>query len=108
MGMGLPRVAAPLPPLTWDEVKGLFTLILRQGFKRKTRWKFWQHLFGIWRQKPRLLGKFIATCAYGEHFLEYRQVVRDQIEAQLRHYLALKDQAQPAVISPQEEQTVPS
>jgi radical SAM superfamily enzyme YgiQ (UPF0313 family) len=108
MGMGVPRVAAPLPPLTRDDVKGLFTLIWRQGFKRKTRWKFWQHLFSIWRHKPRLLGKFIATCAYGEHFLEYRQVVRDQIEAQLRHYLALKDEAHAVETVTPQKHAVPS
>jgi radical SAM superfamily enzyme YgiQ (UPF0313 family) len=92
MGMGLPRVAAPLPPITRDELKGLLTLIWRQGFQRRTRWKFWPHLFNIWRHKPQLLGKFMATCAYGEHFLEYRQVVRDQIEGQLQAYLAQQEQ----------------
>ncbi|MGB8699380.1 MAG: B12-binding domain-containing radical SAM protein [Thermosynechococcaceae cyanobacterium] len=88
MMMGLPRVKESLPPITWIEVKGLLTLLWRQGVKRKTRGKFWQYSWNILRQKPQLLGKFILTCAYGEHFLEYRQVVRDQIETQLRTYLS--------------------
>jgi radical SAM superfamily enzyme YgiQ (UPF0313 family) len=90
MMMGLPRVRAPLPPITWSEVKGLLTLVWRQGLHRETRWKFWQYTFNVWRQKPQLLGKFILTCAYEEHFLEYRQIVRDRIEAQLQAYLAEK------------------
>ena len=40
------------------------------------------------RQKPALLIKFLITCAYGEHFLVYRQVVRDQLEQQLAEFLA--------------------
>ncbi len=88
MMMGLPHVNPPLPPITWDEIKGAFTLIWRQGIKRQTRWKFWQYTFSVIRQKPKLFPKFILTCAYGEHFLEYRQIVRDQIELQLASYLA--------------------
>jgi hypothetical protein len=31
---------------------------------------------------------YLAACAHNEHFLEYRQIVRDQIESQLTAYLA--------------------
>jgi hypothetical protein len=34
------------------------------------------------------------VCAHNEHFLEYRQIVRDEIEAQLAEFLA--DEAQQA------------
>lgn len=97
MMMGLPRVKETLPPMTWADGKGLLTLLWRQGMKRKTRWKFWQYIWTLLRQKPQLLGKFIVTCAYGEHFLEYRQVVRTQIETQLQAYLDERDRlpAQP-------------
>jgi radical SAM superfamily enzyme YgiQ (UPF0313 family) len=91
MMMGLPRVKETLPPITWADMKGLLILLWRQGLKRKTRWKFWQYCWALLRQKPQLLGKFIVTCAYGEHFLEYRQVVRTQIETQLQSYLDERD-----------------
>jgi hypothetical protein len=31
-------------------------------------------------------------CAHNEHFLEYRQIVRDEIEAQLAEFLALEQE----------------
>jgi hypothetical protein len=32
------------------------------------------------------------VCAHNEHFLEYRQIVRDEIEAQLAEFLANESQ----------------
>ena len=31
---------------------------------------------------------YLSSCAHNEHFLEYRQIVREQIESQLEEYLA--------------------
>jgi hypothetical protein len=32
------------------------------------------------------------VCAHNEHFLEYRQIVRDEIEAQVAEFLASESQ----------------
>jgi hypothetical protein len=47
--------------------------------------------------KPRNWQYYLSICALGEHFLEYRQLVDQQIRAQLAEYLAAKaaqDQAE--------------
>jgi hypothetical protein len=37
---------------------------------------------------PNVVTSYLSVCAQGEHFLEYRSIVREQIEAQLADYLA--------------------
>ena len=86
--MGLPKWKAPAKMPEWVVVKALLIVIWRQGIKRETRWKFWHHLFSILKRNPGVLEHYISACAHNEHFLEYRQIVRDQIESQLAVYLA--------------------
>ena len=75
-------------------VKTLAIVIWRQGIKRDTRWKFWHHLFSMIRRNPGVVEHYLATCAHIEHFMEYRQSVRDQIESQLEEFLELEAQQQ--------------
>ncbi|QLE40317.1 DUF4070 domain-containing protein [Nostoc sp. C052] len=86
--MGLPSWKAPAKMPEWIVVKALLIVIWRQGIKRETRWKFWHHLFSILKRNPGVIEHYISACAHNEHFLEYRQIVRDQIESQLAEYLA--------------------
>ncbi len=86
--MGTPKWKAPFKMPEWVVVKALLIVIWRQGIKRETRWKFWHHLFSIIKHNPGVAEHYLATCAHNEHFLEYRQIVRDQIESQLAEYLA--------------------
>ncbi|EFA72009.1 Cobalamin B12-binding [Raphidiopsis brookii D9] len=86
--MGSPKWKAPFKMPDWVIVKALLIVIWRQGIKRETRWKFWHHLFSIIKHNPQVAEHYLATCAHNEHFLEYRQIVRDQIEGQLAAYLA--------------------
>ena len=86
--MGKPSWKAPAKKPEWQVVKALATVIWRQGIKRETRWKFWHHLFGIFKHNPAVLEHYLSSCAHNEHFLEYRQIVREQIESQLEEYLA--------------------
>jgi Domain of unknown function (DUF4070) len=86
--MGLPSWKAPAKMPEWIVVKALLIVIWRQGIKRETRWKFWHHLFSILKHNPGVIEHYISACAHNEHFLEYRQIVRDQIESQLAEYLA--------------------
>jgi radical SAM superfamily enzyme YgiQ (UPF0313 family) len=78
------QAPAQMPSLV--DLKALATVIWRQGFKRNTRWKFWHHLFGILRQNPGVWEHYLTVCAHAEHFIEFRQLVRAQIEAQLAEY----------------------
>jgi radical SAM superfamily enzyme YgiQ (UPF0313 family) len=63
-------------------------IIWRQGFFYETRWMFWHHLFSILRHNPDVFDHYMAVCAQNEHFNEYREIVRDEIEAQLAEVLA--------------------
>ena len=86
MGAPTTKSAAKMP--SWIELRALLTIFWRQGIKRKTRWKFWHHLFSIRKHNPSLLISYIGNCAHIEHFYEYRHIVRRNIEAQLAEYLA--------------------
>jgi hypothetical protein len=83
--------------------------VWRQGVKRKTRWKFWHHLFSILRRNPAVWDHYLTVCAHNEHFLEYRQIVRDEIEAQLAEFLANESQTvyqEPVAVEEKQVQAV--
>lgn len=69
-------------------LKAAAVLFWKQGIVRKTRWTFWPYLFQMIRHNPGGVMSYLNICAQNEHFLEYRQVVKDNIEAQLAAYLA--------------------
>ncbi len=86
--LGAPKHKSKLRKVTWKVVRAFAILCWRQGVVRETRWAFWHHLFNIVKQNPGVWEHYLSVCAIGEHFLEYRQLVRTQIEAQLAEYLA--------------------
>jgi len=86
--LGAPQCPKRLRKVNWASIRALAIVLWRQGIIRKTRWKFWLNLFGILRQNPRVWEHYLTVCALNEHFLEYRQIVRDQIESHLAKYLA--------------------
>jgi radical SAM superfamily enzyme YgiQ (UPF0313 family) len=88
--LGTPKHKAPASLPSWVDLRALAIVVWRQGFKRDTRWKFWHHLFSIIRNNPGVWEHYLTMCAHNEHFLEYRQIVRDEIEAQLTEFLALE------------------
>jgi hypothetical protein len=65
------------------ELRAVLVILWRQGFKRKIRFQFWRQLLSIIRHNPGVLETYLSSCALLEHFIEYRQTVRDEIEAQL-------------------------
>ncbi|ERN41708.1 Fe-S oxidoreductase [Rubidibacter lacunae KORDI 51-2] len=81
--MGEPRHKTKLRRPQLAVIRALLTIAWRQGIVRKTRWKFWPYLFHIMQAKPKHWQHYLSVCALGEHFLSYRQLVRNQIEAQL-------------------------
>ncbi|MGD1920828.1 MAG: B12-binding domain-containing radical SAM protein [Pleurocapsa sp.] len=86
--LGTPKHESAAAMPTWVDVKALAIVVWRQGFKRNTRWKFWHHLFSIIRHNPGVWEHYLTMCAHNEHFLEYRQIVKDEIEAQLEEFKA--------------------
>ncbi|MGD2180127.1 B12-binding domain-containing radical SAM protein [Lusitaniella coriacea] len=86
------------------DLRALVTIVWRQGFKRNTRWKFWHHLLGIFKHNPGVWEHYLTVCAHAEHFIEFRQLVREQIEAELVEYQQVEAQNQ--VEAPKEQEQV--
>jgi len=73
-----PRDPAALP--------ALLTIVWRQGVVRKTRVAFWRYLWQMARHNRGGVGSYLGLCAYIEHFLPYRELVKEQISTQLAVY----------------------
>ena len=84
------------------ELRALLIICWRQGIKRKTRFQFWHQLFLILRYNRGVFASYIANCANLEHFIEYRQIVQNQIEAQLAEFLAVKAKTESETIERKE------
>jgi radical SAM superfamily enzyme YgiQ (UPF0313 family) len=72
----------------WKTLKAFLTICWRQGVLRQTRWQFWRNFWNMYRYNRGGLSSYLSVCAQIEHFLEYRQIVRDEIEAQVAEFLA--------------------
>ncbi|MCU0525920.1 MAG: B12-binding domain-containing radical SAM protein [Elainella sp. Prado103] len=70
------------------DLRALLIICWRQGLKYKTRWQFWQQLFSVLQHNPGVFKHYLTNCAHLEHFLDYRQIVKDEIETQMAHYLS--------------------
>jgi radical SAM superfamily enzyme YgiQ (UPF0313 family) len=78
----------PFKMLEVVELKAVLTIFWRQGIKRDTRWQFWRQLFAVMQKNPGVFVPYLSNCALIEHFIHYRQIVRDEVEGQLNEYLA--------------------
>jgi radical SAM superfamily enzyme YgiQ (UPF0313 family) len=87
----------PFRMLELVEMRAVLTICWRQGIKRNTRFQFWRQLFSIIRHNPNVFVPYLSNCALIEHFLQYRQIVGNEIEAQLAEYLANKTDSQSSV-----------
>jgi radical SAM superfamily enzyme YgiQ (UPF0313 family) len=72
------------------EIKAVLTICWRQGIKRSTRFQFWRQLFSIMRRNPGVFVPYLSNCALVEHFIHYREIVRDKVEEQLAEYFTGK------------------
>ncbi len=91
MKLGIPKYYGKRK-IDSKSIFALLTICWRQGVVRSTRWKFWHNLIQVIRRSPRLVTSYFIVCAYLEHFIEYRQIVRDKINAQLAAYLATRQE----------------
>jgi radical SAM superfamily enzyme YgiQ (UPF0313 family) len=74
--------------MNWVAIRALAIVAWRQGLLRETRWQFWRNLWNLYRCNPGGISSYLGVCAQIEHFLEYREIVRHEIETQLAAYLA--------------------
>jgi len=81
-------------PIDWVTVRALLTICWKQGLLRKTRWQFWRNLANMFKYNPGGVSSYLSVCTQIEHFLEYRQIVRDEIEAQVAAFLAEESRLQ--------------
>jgi radical SAM superfamily enzyme YgiQ (UPF0313 family) len=84
-------------PLNWKALRALLIICWRQGVRRQTRWQFWRNLWNMYQHNPGGVSSYLSVCAQIEHFLEYRQIVRDEIEAQVAEFLEAEAKVQPEV-----------
>ncbi len=81
--LGAPRVRPAFQMPKWVVIRALLIVCWRQGIVRQTRWLFWHHLYHILIQNPGVAEQYLAVCSHNEHFIDYRDIVQQQIEAQL-------------------------
>ncbi len=81
--LGPPRVRSSFRFPDPVVLRALLIVSWRQGVLRSTRWAFWHHLFHLLQVNPRVVEQYLAVCAHNEHFMDYRDIVRQQIEHQL-------------------------
>ncbi len=74
--------------LDWMAVRAIAIIAWRQGLLRKTRGQFWRNLISMYRHNRGGISSYLSVCAQIEHFLEYRQLVKDEITAQVQEFLA--------------------
>ncbi|MGF1539367.1 MAG: B12-binding domain-containing radical SAM protein [Pleurocapsa sp.] len=87
MKLGSPK-HSPNRKIDRKSIKALLTMCWRQGIVRDTRWKFWINLIKLIQHNPKVIPSYFVSCGYLEHFVEYREIVREQINRQLEAYLA--------------------
>jgi radical SAM superfamily enzyme YgiQ (UPF0313 family) len=82
------RRSAARRGVNWQMLRALLVICWRQGVLRKTRLRFWLNLLDVLRRYPEAAGSYLGVCAQAEHFIDFRDIVKQQIEAQLAIFLA--------------------
>ena len=73
------RFSPPYP----RELHTVGITILRQGFLYSSRWKFWKLFFKALVKFPKRLPHYISMCVLAEHYYEFREVIRNKLQAKL-------------------------
>jgi radical SAM superfamily enzyme YgiQ (UPF0313 family) len=81
----------PFRMLELIEIKAVLIICWRQGIKRNTRFQFWRQLFSILWKNSAVFVPYLSNCALIEHFIDYRQIVRDEIEAEITQLLTARE-----------------
>lgn len=86
------RTAGPPFGETLRTLPAIIRILWRQGIARRTRWRFWHHLLSIARHNPGALAHYVTVCAFSEHFLVFRRLIRRSINEQLEAIHAAVEQ----------------
>jgi hypothetical protein len=81
------------------DIRAMLTICWRQGVKRSTRVQFWRQFFSILQRNPGVFKHYLTNCALLEHFIDYREIVRDEINAKLADYTPEEATAKVAAIA---------
>lgn len=81
------QTSAGSPAIDWVTIRAFLIICWRQGLLRNTRWRFWSNLASMLWRYPHVAANYVSVCAQAEHFIDFRQTVKDNIEAQLREFL---------------------
>jgi radical SAM superfamily enzyme YgiQ (UPF0313 family) len=76
----------PSPSPVLSTIQLIAVVLWKYGVALKTRWRFWKYFWTIFRNYPDWLGGYLMGCAQLEHFMEFRETVRDHIQEQLVDY----------------------
>ncbi|NJK99965.1 MAG: B12-binding domain-containing radical SAM protein [Spirulinaceae cyanobacterium SM2_1_0] len=87
----------------WRGLQALAIICWRQGVVRKTRLRFWVYLAQMLIHNRGGVPSYLGVCAQIEHFLEYRESVKQNIEAQLEEFLAAEAAYPETDVLPQPE-----
>jgi radical SAM superfamily enzyme YgiQ (UPF0313 family) len=68
---------------TVGEIRALAITFLRQGLLYRSRWKFWKYFFRALREFPDRAQNYVASCVAFEHYYEFRNTIRQGLEAGL-------------------------
>jgi radical SAM superfamily enzyme YgiQ (UPF0313 family) len=93
--------SAGSPDINWIIVRAFLIICWRQGVLRKTRWRFWGNLIAMLWRYPHVAANYISVCAQAEHFIDFRERVKTNIETQLEAYLACQQETVPTAATVQ-------
>lgn len=79
--------SAGSPDINWITIRAFLIVCWRQGLKRNTRLRFWTNLAHILWRHPHVAANYIGVCAQAEHFIDFREIVREKIQEQLAAFL---------------------
>jgi radical SAM superfamily enzyme YgiQ (UPF0313 family) len=82
------------PQINWTILRAFAIICWRQGVVRKTRLRFWLNLFNMLCRYPEAAASYVGVCAQAEHFIDFREIVKQQIEDQLSTFLTQQSQQQ--------------
>jgi radical SAM superfamily enzyme YgiQ (UPF0313 family) len=67
----------------FSELFAVWLIILKQGVLSTARRKFWKFLFEVVWKFPRRLDLFLTYCIKGEHYFEYKEIIKKELELQV-------------------------
>ena len=77
------KIAGKKKEINGTMILALLTICWKQGVVRKTRSRFWKYLYNMYRHNRGGVVSYLSVCAQIEHFLAYRDLVKEKIQHQI-------------------------